>query len=81
VTYIRATSRANLDALKIRQQIAAAEVERAERELAEISDVEQDLYRLARRKELVTTQLQQGAGTDHYAPRTTCTATNHPRRA
>ena len=59
MTYTRIGPRAHLDALRIRQQIAAAEVERAERELAELSDVEQDLHRLKRRKELVTMQLQQ----------------------
>lgn len=58
-SYTHDAKRAHLDALRIRQQIAAAEVERAERELAEISDVEQDLHRLRRRKELVNIQLQQ----------------------
>ena len=59
MTYTRSTPRAHLDALKIRQQIAAAEVEKAERELAELSDVEQALNRLMRRKELITAQLRQ----------------------
>lgn len=49
----------NLDALRIRQQIAAAEVEKAERELAAIQDVERDLHRLQRRREQVTHDLKQ----------------------
>jgi len=59
MTYTHNTKRAHLDALRISQQIAAAELERAERELADLCDVEQDLHRLKRRKELVTMQLQQ----------------------
>lgn len=53
MTYIHGSSRANLDALRIRRQIAAAEVERQERELTEIRDAELDLIRLQRRKEEV----------------------------
>lgn len=53
MTYIRGNSRAHLDALRIRKQIAAAEVEKQERELAEIRDMEHDLARLQRRKEQI----------------------------
>jgi hypothetical protein len=59
MTYIRSTKRANLDALRIRQQIASAEVEAAEKELAEIQDAEIELARLQRRKEQVTRGLME----------------------
>lgn len=55
--YIRNGKRAHLDALRIQQQIAAAEVERAEKELAEIQDAELELARTQRRKEQVTQSL------------------------
>lgn len=58
MTYIRDTKRAHLDALRIRQQIAAAEVAKAERELAELREVEHDLARLERRKEIIAAELQ-----------------------
>lgn len=57
MTYIRGNSRTSLDALRVRRQIAAAEVERQERELAELRDAELDLIRLQRRKEEVARQL------------------------
>jgi hypothetical protein len=59
MTYVHNGKRANLDALRIRQQIAAAEVEAAERELAAILDAEMELARLQRRKEQVALSLQQ----------------------
>lgn len=58
MTYIRNTPRANLEALRIRQQIAAAEVERAEKELADIQAAELELARLQRRRENVTQSLK-----------------------
>jgi uncharacterized protein involved in exopolysaccharide biosynthesis len=57
VAYIRNGTRAHLDALKVRQQIAAAEIERAEKELAELNEAEHELARLQRRKEAVTRAL------------------------
>ena len=51
MSYTHSTKRAHLDALRIRQQIATAEVERAEKELASIQDAELELARLQRRKE------------------------------
>lgn len=57
MSYIRNGNRANLDALRVRQQIAAAELEKAERELAEIQDAELELARIQRRKEQVTQSL------------------------
>jgi hypothetical protein len=49
--YIRNGKRAHLDALRIQQQIAAAEVEKVERELAAMHEAEMELARLRRRKE------------------------------
>ena len=57
MTYIRSGNRANLDALRVRQQIAAAELERAEKELAEIQEAELELARTQRRKEQVNQSL------------------------
>jgi uncharacterized protein involved in exopolysaccharide biosynthesis len=51
MTYIRNGKRAHLDALRIQQQIAAAEVAKAEAELAAIQEAEIELARLQRRKE------------------------------
>lgn len=59
MTYIRNTSRGHLDALRIQRQISAAEVEKAERELAALNDIEMDLARLQRRKENIAMQLLQ----------------------
>jgi len=58
VTYIRNTKRAHLDALRIQQQIAAAEVEKAEKELAAIQEAERELARLQRRKEIAAQELR-----------------------
>lgn len=57
VSYIRNTGRAHTDALRIRQQIAAAEVEKQERELLELRELEQELARLQRRKALIAKEL------------------------
>lgn len=57
MTYTRGNSRAHLDALRTRQQIAAAELEKQERELAEIRDAEHELVRLQRRREQVAREL------------------------
>lgn len=59
MTYIRNGRRAHLDALRIQQQIAAAEVEQTERELAEIQAAEQELARLQRRRERAEQGLKQ----------------------
>lgn len=58
MTYTPNGKRAHLDAIRIRQQIAAAEVEKAERELAEIQAAELELARLQRRKERVAQSLK-----------------------
>lgn len=57
MTYVHNGTRAHLDALRIRQQIAAAELEKQERELAEIRDAEHELARLQRRREQVAREL------------------------
>jgi len=57
VTYIRNTSRGHLDALRIQRQIAAAEVEKAEKELATLQEAERELGRLQRRKALLAKEL------------------------
>lgn len=57
MSYIRNTGRAHTDALRIRQQIAAAEVEKQEQELLELRELEQELARLQRRKALIAKEL------------------------
>lgn len=59
MTYVRNTSRGHLDALRIQRQISAAEVEKAEKELAQLAEIELDLARLQRRKENIAMQLRQ----------------------
>ena len=59
MAYIRNSSKANLDALRVRQQIAAAELEKAEKELALITELERDLVRLQVRREQVAQDLKQ----------------------
>lgn len=57
MTYLRNAGRAHTDALRIRKQIAAAEVEKQERELLELRELENELIRLQRRKALVAKEL------------------------
>lgn len=57
MTYIRNNTRAHLDALRIQGQIAAAEVEKAERELLALHEAERELARLQRRKALLAKEL------------------------
>lgn len=57
--YIRNNPRGHLDALRIQRQISAAEVEKAEKELAQLAEIELDLARLQRRKENIAMQLRQ----------------------
>lgn len=58
MVYIRNGRRAHLEALRIQQQIAAAELEKLEREVAEIRAAEQELARLQRRKEQAAQELR-----------------------
>lgn len=58
MTYVRNGTRAHLDALRVRQQIAAAEVEKAERDLAELQEIERNLLRLQQRKEHIAKELR-----------------------
>lgn len=57
MTYKYDTERADLEALHHQQQIAAAELEREERNLAAIRDAEQSLARIQRRRERVAKEL------------------------
>jgi len=57
MTYKYDTERAALEALRHKQQIEAAELERKERTLAEIREVESDLARIQRRREQVAQEL------------------------
>jgi len=50
MAYIRNAPKRNLEALRIQQQIAAAALEKAEAELAEIEAQERELLNLQRRK-------------------------------
>ncbi|MDQ5860680.1 MAG: hypothetical protein M3536_00255 [Actinomycetota bacterium] len=59
MTYTYTSRTAHLSNLQIRQQIAAAEVERDERELSAIIDAERELRRLQRRREQVARDLTQ----------------------
>ena len=57
MVYQRNTNRANLEQLRVQQQIAAAEIERAERELATIHAAELELARTRRRQQQINAQL------------------------
>jgi len=48
--YIRNAKKQNLEALRIQRQIAAAAVEKAEAELAEVVEAEREIVRLQRRR-------------------------------
>jgi hypothetical protein len=50
MVYIRNAKKQNLEALRIQQQIAAAAVEKAEKELAEVVEAEREIVRLQRRR-------------------------------
>lgn len=56
--YVRNGRRATLDALRIQQQIAAAELEKIEAEVAELRAAELELARLQRRKENAAAELR-----------------------
>lgn len=58
MTYKYDTERAALEALKHRQQIEAAELEKAERELAAIRELEHSLAAMQRRRERIALDLQ-----------------------
>lgn len=59
MVYQRNTNRANLENLRVQQQIAAAEIERAERELAAIHAAELELARTRRRQQQINAQLHE----------------------
>ncbi|MDJ0321678.1 hypothetical protein [Pseudarthrobacter sp. PS3-L1] len=56
--YHHGDSKARLEALRHRQQVEAAEVERAEKELAEIMALEAELDRMRRNREYVAGELR-----------------------
>lgn len=58
MVYVRNGRRAHLEALRIQQQIAAAELEKIEAEVAEIRAAELELSRLQRRKEIAANELR-----------------------
>jgi hypothetical protein len=57
MSYTYNTERADLEALRHQQQLAAVELAKAERDLAAIRDIETDLARLKRRREKVAQEL------------------------
>jgi len=57
--YTRNGTRANLENLRVQQQIATAEIERAERELAAIHAAELELARTRRRQQQINDQLRE----------------------
>lgn len=59
MVYQRNSTRANLETLRVQQQIAAAEIERAEREIAAIQQAELELARTRRRQQQINQQLQE----------------------
>ncbi|MFJ4288005.1 hypothetical protein ACIPY0_20380 [Paenarthrobacter nicotinovorans] len=56
-SYTRNGNRANLENLRVQQQIAAAEIHRAEQELAAIHAAELELARTRRRQQQINQQL------------------------
>ena len=67
--YIRNTKKQNLEALRIQRQIAAAAVEKAEAELAEVVEAEQEIVRLQRRRVEAARQLQEAKNRVELAAR------------
>lgn len=57
--YIRNAPKHNLEALRIQQQIAAAALEKAEKELAEIEAQEREIVTLHRRKVATARRIQE----------------------
>jgi len=59
LAYIRNAPKRNLEALRIQQQIAAAALEKAELELAEIEAQEREIVQLQRRKVETARRIQE----------------------
>lgn len=69
MAYIRNAPKQNLEALRIQQQLAAAEVERLEAQLAEITEAEQEISRLQRRRIETSRKLQESKNRVELAAR------------
>ena len=67
--YIRNAPKRNLDALRIQQQIAAAALEKAEAELAEIEAQERELVMLQKRKIDTARRIQEAKNRAELAAR------------
>lgn len=59
MSYIRNAPKHNLEALRIQQQIAAAALEKAEKELADIEAQEREIVALHRRKVATARRIQE----------------------
>lgn len=69
MTYIRNAPKRSLEALRIQQQIAAAAVEKLEAELAEVTEAEQEIARLHRRRIETARKLQEAKNRAELAAR------------
>ena len=69
MSYIRNAPKRNLEAVRIQQQIAAAAVEKAEKELAEIEAQERELVNLQRRKIATARRIQEAKNRMELAAR------------
>lgn len=69
MSYIRNSPKHGIEALRIQQQIAAAAVQKAEAELAEIMEAEREIVRLQRRKIEAARQLQEAKNRVELAAR------------
>ena len=69
MSYIRNTHKPNLEALRIQQQIAAAAVEKAEAELAEIEAQEREIINLQHRKIAAARRIQEAKNRVEIAAR------------
>lgn len=69
MTYIRNSPKQTLEALRIQQQIAAAAVEKEEKELAEIEAQEREILDLQRRKVTTARRIQEAKNRVEIAAR------------
>jgi len=69
MVYIRNANKQNLEALRIQRQIAAAAVEKAEKELAEVVEAEREIVRLQNRRIAAARELQEAKNRVELAAR------------
>lgn len=69
MSYVHGAPKRSLDALRIQKQVAAAAVEKAEAELAELMEAEREIVRLQRRKIEAARQLQEAKNRVELAAR------------